>query len=128
MINEKHLKRFIASVIHSLSTNDVLDTNLKLLDDIFIEDNTVNINASKLRELLHELKECIGSLINSSETEIRRATDKIEAIFEHDAKAPVDDTTPEVAPEVAPSEVAASDVPAIDAAPIVTSNPTEPTA
>lgn len=117
MINEKHLKRFIASVIHSLSTNDVLDTNLKLLDDIFIEDNTVNINASKLRELLHELKECIGSLINSSESEIRLATDKIESVFEHDTppvvsgetQAPVADTTPEVVPTV-------------------TSNPAEPTA
>ena len=61
---------------------------LKRIQELNIKDRSMKINAEKLREMLHELKEILGSVLNASEEKMADATAKIEAIFEQ-TPAPV---------------------------------------
>jgi hypothetical protein len=40
------------------------------------------INAEKLRELLHEIKDILGHIINATEEHVEKTAAKIEAVFE----------------------------------------------
>lgn len=46
------------------------------------------INESKLKELLHGIREVLGSVLNSTEAEVKKAIDMVEGVFEPEPVEP----------------------------------------
>jgi len=113
MIDEEKLHIFLnAIVMYSFYKRD--QHHLDFIKSIFIKDNHMQINATKLKAVLHDMAAAVGRILQAPAHLIEEAKNEIEAIFEKHVE-------PEPPVPIVPSVTVGTPVPSV-----TVTNPTEP--